>query len=204
MWWWLVMAVAGGAEEYSATIAEIDAPTAQAMRGVSLPEGCPTALEDLVVLKVAHHDFEGGRQMGTLIVARSEAEGLREVFRQLYEAGYPIERMRPAHTYDGSDAAMMADNNTSAFNCRKTTSGSRWSEHSYGTALDLNPAYNPYVRGETVLPARARPWADRTAEHPALIHAGDPVVTAFAGVGWRWGGLWRSIKDFQHFSRSGR
>ena len=37
-----------------------------------------------------------------------------------------------------------------------------------------------------------------------MIHAGDPVVSAFASIGWEWGGDWRSLKDYQHFSLTGR
>ena len=37
-----------------------------------------------------------------------------------------------------------------------------------------------------------------------MIHAGDPVVAAFALLGWGWGGSWSgSVKDYQHFSASG-
>ena len=37
-----------------------------------------------------------------------------------------------------------------------------------------------------------------------MIHSGDAVVQAFASVGWRWGGYWISVKDYQHFSANGR
>jgi hypothetical protein len=30
------------------------------------------------------------------------------------------------------------------------------------------------------------------------------VVRAFAAIGWEWGGDWTSLKDYQHFSLSGR
>jgi hypothetical protein len=30
------------------------------------------------------------------------------------------------------------------------------------------------------------------------------VVEAFASIGWEWGGAWRTLKDYQHFSRNGR
>jgi D-alanyl-D-alanine carboxypeptidase len=33
---------------------------------------------------------------------------------------------------------------------------------------------------------------------------GDAVVAAFASIGWEWGGNWVSLKDYQHFSASGR
>ena len=37
-----------------------------------------------------------------------------------------------------------------------------------------------------------------------MIEANGPVVRAFASIGWEWGGSWRSLKDYQHFSRNGR
>ena len=37
-----------------------------------------------------------------------------------------------------------------------------------------------------------------------MIHAGDAVVDAFAARGWSWGGYWSSLKDYQHFSTTGR
>jgi uncharacterized protein YjlB len=38
-----------------------------------------------------------------------------------------------------------------------------------------------------------------------MVHAGDAVVDAFSAVGWGWGGSWSgSVKDYQHFSASGR
>jgi hypothetical protein len=39
---------------------------------------------------------------------------------------------------------------------------------------------------------------------PGMIVDGDVVVRAFAGAGWGWGGHFRSLKDYQHFSASGR
>jgi hypothetical protein len=34
--------------------------------------------------------------------------------------------------------------------------------------------------------------------------AGGALVEAFAAVGWSWGGTWSGVKDYQHFSASGR
>jgi hypothetical protein len=36
-----------------------------------------------------------------------------------------------------------------------------------------------------------------------MIVAGDGVVGAFAGIGWTWGGDWKTLKDWMHFSLSG-
>ena len=36
---------------------------------------------------------------------------------------------------------------------------------------------------------------------PGLLHDGDPAVQIFTDHGWRWGGDWRTPKDYQHFER---
>ena len=98
----------------------------------------------------------------------------------------------------------MAANNTSAFNCRPVAGTSRWSEHAYGRAIDVNPVQNPYVAGRHVSPPAGRRYADRAGRAPGMIRAGDAVVRAFAAAGWGWGGAWRTARDYQHFSASGR
>ncbi|MEM7275871.1 MAG: M15 family metallopeptidase [Actinomycetota bacterium] len=37
-----------------------------------------------------------------------------------------------------------------------------------------------------------------------MVVEGDVVVAAFDAIGWEWGGRWRSLVDYQHFSRTGR
>ncbi len=76
-----------------------------------------------------------------------------------------------------------------------------WSAHAYGRAIDINPVQNPYVGGQLVLPPAGRAHLDRTAYHPAMIRPGDVVTTAFADVGWRWGGAFFRLHDHQHFER---
>ena len=73
-----------------------------------------------------------------------------------------------------------------------------------GRAIDVNPLENPYVRGGHVSPPRGRDYVDRTEWKTGMIHRGDAVVKAFARIGWSWGGDWRSLKDYQHFSATGR
>lgn len=94
---------------------------------------------------------------------------------------------------------------TSGFNCRLATgSSSTWSQHAYGLAIDINPVQNPYVNGDVVVPARGRRFLDRSLDEPGMIHADDVVVQAFADIGWEWGGDYTSIKDYMHFSLTGK
>lgn len=166
-------------------------------------EGCPVPLDGLSELHIAHHSPDGVEE-GLLVAATVQAEGLVQVFATLYESQVIVEKMRPAHEYGGDDHKMMADNNTSAFNCRPVEGGAKYSEHSYGHALDFNPLWNPYVRGEKVQPPGGVDYLDRTVDKSGLVRDGDLVVQAFAAIGWKWGGKWTRSQDYQHFSATGK
>ena len=60
------------------------------------------------------------------------------------------------------------------------------------------------VKRDLVIPELASAYADRTDVRPGMHVPGSPAVTAFAAVGWEWGGSWRSSKDWMHFSENGR
>jgi hypothetical protein len=166
-------------------------------------EGCPLDVGALRSVDVSHFGYDGQVHTGRLIVAAEVAEDMVDIMSQLFVVAFPIERMETVDVYEGDDDLSMAANNTSAFNCRPVTGGGSWSEHSYGTAIDVNPLVNPYVIGGTVLPPAGAAYADRSLEAPGMIHDGDAVVEAFASRGWIWGGTWSSPKDYQHFSTSG-
>ncbi len=196
---------------FRSSISVIDDDLAQRMQ-TSWHSGCPVPLDALRYLTVTHHTFDGVDAAGELVVAASAADAVVHAFRTLYEDGYPIRSMRLVDDFGGSDDASMAADNTSAFNCRPITGGGGWSEHSYGTAVDVNPVENPYLAGSTVLPAQGRSYVDRP-DSPGVIHAGDAPVSAFAAVGFTWGGSWTAQTaqtaptapiDYQHFSLSGR
>ena len=111
--------------------------------------------------------------------------------------------MQLVDDFGGDDAASMAANNTSAFNCRRVAGSSSWSQHSYGRAIDINPVQNPYVSGSTVSPPAGGAYLDRGHIRPGMIVADDAAVRSFAAVGWSWGGAWARTKDYQHFSLTG-
>jgi hypothetical protein len=129
------------------------------------------------------------------------------VFRQLYRGGFPIHRIglppryrppRPSDWYSTRDLS-------ASYNCRPATGNpGSLSQHSYGWAIDINPLENPYVKDGKVLRRAAKPFLDRSQDVPGMIHPGDVVVRAFATVGWEWGGDWHTLKDYMHFSLTGR
>ncbi len=167
--------------------------------------GCPVPLEDLRLVSVAFWGFDDRPHQGELVVHADHAAGIVGVMERLYDARFPIERMELVDVYGGDDDASMAANNTSAFNCREVSRRPGvWSQHAFGTAIDINPVQNPYIlRDGTVLPPGA--VTDRDRDVPGLVTADGPVVEAFAAIGWGWGGAWTSgVIDFQHLSASGR
>ncbi|MCL3861013.1 M15 family metallopeptidase [Actinotalea sp. K2] len=188
---------------FDASVGPITAELAERMVPTSWREGCPVPLEDLRHVTMSHVTFEGTVATGELVVHADVADGVVEVFAELFDAQFPIHSMRLIDDFDGDDDASMAADNTSAFNCRAITGGTGWSEHAYGRAIDLNPVENPYVRGDHVAPPEGRAFVDRP-DAPGVIRADDVVVRAFAAAGWQWGGDWDRPIDYQHFSISGR
>ena len=186
---------------FRSTIRTIDADLADRMTYTWRP-GCPVPLRNLRYLRVSFVRFDGTAGYGRLVVHEDYARAVVGVFRSLYEQRFPIRRMRLVDAYRGSDDASMAANNTSAFNCRRVTGGTSWSEHSYGRAIDINPVQNPYVSGSTVDTPAGEAYVDRSPLRKGMVTRG--VRSAFAAIGWQWGGSWATKKDYQHFSSTGR
>ena len=189
---------------FRATVERIDAAQAKRMTGVSWRPGCPVALRDLRLLTLAHWGFDGSARTGRLIAHEDVARDLVAVFRRLHAARFPIRRMAPVDAYGASDFRSIEADNTSAFNCRYVEGTSRWSEHAYGRAIDVNPIENPYVSGGRTSHQASRSYLERTRRRPGMAYDGGALVRAFDAIGWGWGGRWASVKDYQHFSASGR
>lgn len=173
------------------------------INGVSYKENDKIDYSDLRYLTVKYVDFDGKTQSGELIVNVRIADDVLEIFKELYEAEYQIEKMRLIDDYNADDDASMEDNNTSAFNYRTMDGTDNISDHSYGIAIDINPLYNPYIRngyGErNVLPVNGSAYADRSLDFEHKITAGDVCYNAFISRGFKWGGEWTGNIDYQHF-----
>ena len=198
-----------------AFVGEIQPVTAERL-GLSWREGCPLEPKDLRLLRLSYWGMDGTRHTGELIVAESSATKTVTVFRTLWEEKFPINRMEtaekfarptdftPSGEFIESHAGPDLVNDTSAFFCRRSTgSTTRWSEHSYGTAIDVNPVNNPYIKGTTIIPINGADFV-RRGDQPGVITAKGPVVAAFKKAGFTWGGNWKSLKDYMHFSISGK
>lgn len=165
---------------------------------------CPVNPEQLSYVTVSFWGFDGLPHTGELIVAADQAEAIVGVFEKLHDERFPMEEMRIVRPSDLSGLPTGDTNNTATFACRAVTGGSRFSEHAYGLAIDINPFHNPYERNGVVLPELATSYLDRDQTLEGMILRDDLVVAAFAEIGWEWGGNWQSLKDFQHFALNNR
>ena len=187
-------------------ISEIDEATFARMKGKSYKDDCPIPLGDLRLLHVLHKDLEGNTHKGELVCNVYIASDVLEIFKALYGAGYPIERVRLVDEYNADDETSMRDNNSSCFNFRFISHTTRISKHGLGLAVDINTLYNPFVKEvngkRNVEPATAEEYTDRTKSFPYKIESGDLCYRLFTERGFEWGGEWKTVKDYQHFEVS--
>lgn len=146
-------------------------------------------------LHLLYCDAEGRTQRGEMVVNKRIANDVLAIFDSLYRAQYRIASIRLVDAYGASDERSMEANNTSCFNYRRMTGSKtgRISLHGLGLAIDINPLWNPYVKGNVVLPRGAK----RT---PRITHR-DLAYRLFRAHGFTWGGDWPKVKDYQHFEK---
>ncbi|MEX0836654.1 MAG: M15 family metallopeptidase, partial [Nitriliruptor sp.] len=191
---------------FTATVRALPASLRSQMTGSSWHSGrdCPP-FDDLRLLEIVHRGFDGRDRVGLMVLHRDATTVVRDALGDAYRSGFRIERMRLIDRYGADDDRSMADNNSSAFNCRTVAGTNRLSEHAYGRALDLNPVQNPYITsGGTVYPPAGAAYRDRSNVRTGMLVRDGATVQAFLTRGWRWGGDWNRSKDYQHLSATGR
>ena len=180
--------------------------TISRITGISYTENPNISLDDLRYLSLLYVDFNGETRHGEMICNKSIAQDLLEIFYELYKNNYQIESVKLIDEFEGDDVKSMLANNTSCFNYRVVEGSKKLSNHAYGLAVDLNPFYNPYITykdGETrISPVGSEAYADRTLDFPYKIDENDLAYKLFTQHGFKWGGNWNSVKDYQHFERS--
>ena len=194
--------------EFHSTISPITMKIKERMiEGDSWRKGCPVSLEDLRYLRLKTINFKGKEVMGELIVHKDVSVEMTEIFESLYYMGYPIYKMKLVSDYKGNDWKSIESGNTSAFNCRNATGSKKWSKHSYGKAIDINPIENPYIARsgrishKASLKYKKRVHQKNTYADKAVLVKDDSVINIFKHYGWAWGGAWSGVKDYQHFSK---
>lgn len=174
--------------------------------GVSFHENNNITYDDLRYLNVLYVDFDGNTQKGELICNKAIAQDLVEIFKELYDNEYQIDKIRLIDEYGGDDDLSCDDNNTSCFNYRVVGGTDSLSKHALGLAIDINPFQNPYITYpngiERISPAGSEPYADRDSGLEHMILEGDLCYNLFTEHGFTWGGHWKTLKDYQHFQKT--
>ncbi len=164
------------------------------------------SFDDLLYVHILHYDFQGDVTEGELVCNRSIAADLLEIFYELYRNEYKLESVLLTDEYDGDELLSMEHNNSSAFNC-PSTDEEHALRHSQGTAVDINPLYNPCVLyhedgSQQVIPSQASDYANRAAGFPYKINEEDLCYKLFLQHGFTWGGNWNDGKCYQHFQKN--
>jgi hypothetical protein len=176
---------------------------------------CPVAMNRLVLLNLSYIDYEGKHHHnGKMVVFDVVAAQVLNIFEALYAGGFPIHQIKLMNEFLGDDNKAMEANNTSSFNGRKIANTTRWSIHSYGMAIDINPIQNPFLDTEykpdkkaiEVFPPEGINYINRKNIRLGMVESvieGSKdlsVVDLFKKNGFSvWGGDWNFPLDLHHF-----
>lgn len=188
-------------DEYVATIQEVPSDV---IKRSSWEEGCPVHINQMSYLTMTYWGFDDQPHTGEMIIHADHAQDVTEVFRKIYDARFPIEEMRVISRAERDGPPTGDHNITSGYTCRQIVGAvERWSQHSMGLAIDVNPFHNPFYRGSELYPELSESYKDRSWERVGMIEESSVVYDAFKEIGWKWGGHWSGREDWMHFSAHG-
>lgn len=168
------------------------------MLGKSLPN--MTIADSLCLVEITYYNYKLDTEIGCLVVHKKLGFEVAEIFEKLYEIKFPINSLLLVDNFGANDTLSMRANNSSGFNYRIVMGTDRLSNHSYGTAIDLNPLVNPYIVNRIAYPKESQKYTDRTIYDIGSINRDDEIVKIFKSYNWVWGGDWRN-PDYQHFEK---
>lgn len=183
----------------------------QQMMGNTWHTGCPVNINDLSYLRLSYWGYDNKSHMGDMIINQQLAPEVINIFKQLYDTHYPIEKMMiPEELIAGIKfsnpidfAAYVANSNdTYGFFCRIDGQNPKnFSPHSFGTCIDINPFFNPGVLApQYMYLVKGRKYLNRNLQHMGMIRENDVAIKTFMENGWLWHGF-SEQKDYMHFSK---
>jgi len=167
----------------------------EALNGTKAPK---EIIDSLIIVDVEYYNFDKKLCKGQLVINYTLKEDILEAFELIKKLKFPIAKVIPIVKYNWDDNKSMSDNNTSAFNYRFVANTNRLSNHSWGRAIDINPFQNPAIYNDGKISPRGAMYDTNAA---GTLTANSDIVKFFKSRGWRWGGDWTSLKDYQHFDK---
>lgn len=152
--------------------------------------------KDISKVQVNYIGFDGKEKTGIIEVHKLVSAEVKQIFDEIKENGFPIEKIEPIEKYNYSDEQSVRANNTSAYNFRFVGGTTKLSDHAIGLAIDINPYQNPWVHPSALNLTKYNESLKGT------ILKGSKIVEIFEKHGWTWGGHWRN-PDYQHFFKGG-
>ena len=166
----------------------------EALSGIDIPS---RIRKMLTLVTVYYYSFDGRLHKGQIVINKNLAKEIQDIFKDIETRKFPIEKVIPIYKYDWNDEASMKDDNTSAFNYRIVKGTKTLSKHATGRAIDINPRLNPQIKKNLILPTGSY----YNIQRPGTISDSTFIVKIFLKKGWRWGGHWKHLKDYQHFEK---
>jgi len=166
----------------------------EALTGKEIPDEIKINLR---LVDVVYYSFDNRLHAGQLVVHKDLVSDIKIIFKKLKEKKFPLQEVIPVVKYGWSDEESMQANNSSAFNYRFVAGTTRLSNHSSGSAIDLNPKLNPQIINGIASPKGAKYQSTVLG----TITKDSFVVKLFKELGWEWGGDWKTRADYQHFQK---
>ncbi len=181
------------------------------IKGKSFANNSYIKLNQLRYLKFVHYNYYHELQIGEMIVNKKIGKIALNIFKKMLRNGYEIKSAYLIDNYWKKGGAQAADKasciagNTSCFCYRATVKGTKISKHATGMAIDLNPIENPYLtkkNGKWFCSYKnGKPYVNRKKHRKHMISHKDKAFKLFKKYGFKWGGDWHSVKDYQHFEK---
>ncbi len=167
----------------------------ESIKGTKAPK---SIIDNLMLLDVMYYSTDKKLHKGQIVISKSVEKDISSIFEIAIKEKFIIEKCIPIVKYNWSDNKSMANNNTSSFNYRKVSGSKNLSKHSYGLAIDINPKYNPVVyKNGRISPKGATYDINKNG----TLSKKSAIIDAFKKLGWKWGGEFRSFKDYHHFQK---
>jgi hypothetical protein len=155
-------------------------------------------LNQLQLIEVKYISFDRKTHLGQLLVNKTIAIELKQIFEIMYKQRFPIAHVIPIVKYNWDDYKSMQSNNTYCFCYRDVY----YSKHALGLAVDINPYLNP-VRYKP--PYGYRPalpiGAQYNPEALGTFTMHSEIVLKFKELGFLWGHYFKHKYDDHHFEK---
>lgn len=167
----------------------------EAIKGTKAPKNI---IDSLVLIDVFYYSFDKKIHKGQILINKELANEIIEIFEMIKTIKFPIAKAIPISAFNWSDMASMEANNTSSFNYRYIAGTNRLSLHARGRAIDINPLLNPVVYEDGRIEPKNGSYNPKEL---GTFYPTHPVVLEFKSLGWRWGGEFKTYKDYHHFDK---